>query len=113
MTRLPLLRIVPIYIKEYALAVISAALIYGGIYQVISALRVLIFPLAHTVPLFVDAIVHMDFHYIPSLLIYYSEARMWVFLTRTVGIAIIVIAVGILFGVGAESRGRRVSVRNS
>lgn len=113
MTRPSLLRILWTYIKEYVLAVISVALIYGGIHQIISAIQALIYPIASTVPLFVDAIVHSEFHYLPSLLSYYSDVRMWAFLTTTVAIAVIAIVVGILVGLWAHSRSQRVPVPNS
>jgi hypothetical protein len=98
----PLLPVMRFYVKEYAVAVISAALIYGGMYQIISAIRVLIYPIAHPVPLFVAAAIHAEFHYVPPVSSYYSEARMWVLLIGSVAIAVIVIAVGILFGLDRE-----------
>jgi len=108
MTRPPLLRVVGIYVKEYAVAVISASLIYGGIHQIMSVVLTLIYPIANIIPHLVDAMVHSRFDHIPPLASYYGDSRMWASLTKVVAIGIIVIVVGILAGLWANSRSRHV-----
>jgi branched-subunit amino acid ABC-type transport system permease component len=110
MTQQPLLRVVWIYVKDYALVVISASLMYGGIHQIMSVVLTLIYPIARTVPLLVDAIAHTEFQHIPPLASYYSDVRMWVSLAKIVAVGVIAIVVGILVGLWVNSRSQRAPV---
>lgn len=92
------------YVREYGIAVIAAALIYGGLHQIISALLVVIYPITRGVPPFFDALVHWEFHYLPSLTSSYNNIWMWFLLAKTIAIAVIVITVGVFFGLWAKSR---------
>jgi hypothetical protein len=112
LTKPPLLGIMASHIKDYALTVISAALIYGGIHQVISALRVLIFPIADMIPRLVGALADSEFNHLPSLLSYYNDTSMWFFVTKIVAVAIIVIVAGLFVGLWANSRDQRTPVLN-
>jgi len=106
MTQRPLLRVVWIHIKDYALVVVSAGLMYGGIHQIMSVVLTLMYPIARTIPLLVDAIAHTEFHHIPPLASYYSDVRMWVSLTKIVAVGVIAIVVGILVGLRVKFRER-------
>lgn len=98
------------HVGEYGIAVISAALIYGGLHQIISAILVVIYPITRGVPPFVDALVHWEFHYLPSLTNSYNNAWMWFLLAKMIAIAVIVIVVGVFFGLWAKSRDRRLAM---
>jgi hypothetical protein len=100
-------RIAWAYVGEYGVAVISAALIYGGLHQIISAILVVIYPIARAVPPFVGALINWEFHYLPPLTSSYSDKWMWFLLSKMIAIAVIVIVVGVFLGLWANSRDRR------
>jgi hypothetical protein len=90
------------YVKEYAAAIIAAALMYAGIHQVISVFSQ---PLAMGIIGLINAISRRGFHGV-TLLPEFSGIP-WLFFTRVLAIGVIVIVVGILVGLWANSRSQR------
>ena len=88
-----------IYFKEYAPAAVAAALMYGGIQQIISVLKYLftngILQLINTVIRrgFRDRFPMPDYGRIP-----------WLFHARVTGVGVIVIVLGIFVGLWANAR---------
>lgn len=113
MTEPSLLRVVRIYVREYALAVIAVGLIYGGIHEIVSAILIPIYPITEVFPRFVDAILKSEFRYLPSLSSNFYEPWMWTVVSKMVVVGVIAIVVGILVGLWAHYREQRVTVPNS
>jgi len=108
-----MLRVVRIYVKEYAVAVIAAGLIYGGIHEIVSAILIPIYPITEAFPRFVDAILKSEFRDLPPLSSNFYEPWMWTVVSKMLAVGVIAIVVGILVGLWAHSREQGVTVPNS
>ncbi len=106
MTRTSPSRVAMTYIKEYGPAIIAAALLYGGIHQVISVLTQ---PIAIGIMHLINAVSRRTFRDI-TLLPEYGGIP-WLFFTRVVASGVIVIVVGILVGLWANARSQRQPTR--
>ncbi len=103
MARRYLLRIATAYAKEYGAAIIAAALLYGGIHQVISASSQ---PIAIGIIQLISGIARKAFRDI-TLSEYVGIP--WVFYARVFAIGVIVIVAGLFVGLWANLRSERQS----
>lgn len=105
MTRSPLLNGAWTYVKEYAAAVIAAALMYAGIRQIISAVS---FPVTDGVLQLVNAIIQRGFRDRMPLPDYYGEIP-WLFPVRVAAVGVIAVVVGSFVGLWVNLRKQRRS----
>lgn len=95
-------------VSERGPAVLAAALIYGGIHQIISTAQ---YPFTNLVVLLINPIVERQFHY--HLTPYGWVGLPPAFLVEGLALAIIVIVAGILVGLWADVRCARQSASKS
>jgi hypothetical protein len=90
------------YVKEYAAAVMAAALMFGGIHQLLSAVK---YPISFGVLRFLNAIIRRGFPGHFPLPDYGGASTIpWLFHVRNAAVGIMLIIVGILIAVLANVR---------
>ena len=102
MTRSSYLRTGWIHVKTYTPAVIAAALMYGGLHQIISVLKYL---LTRVILQGINALIRQSFRDIMPLPNNYHGAP-WQFDAKVAGIGIIVAGLGMFIGFWAQARSR-------
>jgi hypothetical protein len=107
MSLAPRLRAAWGYVKEYAASVMAAALMFGGINQLLSALRYTAFFGGGRL---INEVIRRAF---PGrfLLPNYGGPIPWLFHLRTAALGIMLIAVGTLIGLLANIRNQRLPAR--
>ena len=87
--------------KEHALAVMAAALMYGGIHQIISALK---YPLTDLMLKVVNAILRRGLR---DVLPNYYGGIPWQYHAKVVAVGVIVLIVGIFIGLWVHAKNHR------
>ncbi len=102
MTNASLLRNGWIRVKEYAPPVVAAALMYGGIHQILSALQ---YPLSNYAVKLINLILRQAFRDVMPLAAFGDIP--WLYLAKTVAVGVIIAVVGMLIGLWVQSRSQR------
>lgn len=102
MTNASLLRHGWIHVKDYAPAVVAAALMYGGIHQILSALR---YPLTNYVVKLVNLILRQTFRDVMPIEEFGDIP--WNYPGKTAAVGVILAVLGMFIGLWVQARSQR------